>query len=368
MTDTQIHSHADSRTDSRTDAYASGLSHTRTVDRALVHRDSLGEVFLTDLLALDGETYAVAAQLPRSHAYYGDHLLRPGMYDPMLLLESSRQAGLAAAHAFFGVPSDHKFILTRLRVQLTHPERIVVGPAPFPLTMRVAVVDRRERDGLTTGVDSVHELFLNGLPIGRAEVGLRFKSPTSYLKLRLANRDGKALPSSATHLGGPTGAPLAPYLVGRGNPDNVVLVAATTHGDTARAVLRVPTGHPSMFDHPQDHLPGMVIAEGARQLALLAALDARGMSTAKVLPTDLEVTFTRFGELEQETVLTATVGEPYRADAAGPEAYYTQGGVVEPDAGADTPVTRLPVRVEAVQEGESLCVFSFTLTQVRDPR
>jgi len=347
---------------------AQRLSHTRTVDRGLVHRDSLGEVFLTDLLALDGDSYAVAAQLPRSHAYYGDHLLRPSMYDPLLLLEASRQAGLAAAHQFFGVPTDHKFILTHLRIHLTHPGLIVVGPAPCPLTMRVTVTDRKEREGLTTGVDSVHELSVNGVVIGHAEVGLRFRSPVSYLKLRLGSREGKALPSSATHLGPTVGAPLTPYLVGRGNPDNVVLVAATTQGESARAVLRVPTNHPSLFDHPQDHLPGMVIAEGARQLALLTVLDARGMSTAKVFPTDLDVTFTKFGELEQETVLTATLGEQHQVDADRSGVYYTQGGVMELD-GVDSQalVNQLPVRVEAVQDGESLCVFSLTLTQVKDP-
>lgn len=72
------------------------LTYTRTVDRALVHRDSLGEVFLTDLRPLGDTCYAAAAQLPRSHAYYGDHLLRPSAYDPVLLLEACRQSCLVA--------------------------------------------------------------------------------------------------------------------------------------------------------------------------------------------------------------------------------------------------------------------------------
>ncbi|MCZ0978180.1 hypothetical protein O1L60_00100 [Streptomyces diastatochromogenes] len=40
------------------------LDYTRTVDRLLVHRDALGEVFLTDLQPLDDENYAAAGQLP----------------------------------------------------------------------------------------------------------------------------------------------------------------------------------------------------------------------------------------------------------------------------------------------------------------
>ena len=46
------------------------LSFAFTVDRSLVHRDSLGEVFVTDLRKYgDDAHYAAAAQLPRSHAY-----------------------------------------------------------------------------------------------------------------------------------------------------------------------------------------------------------------------------------------------------------------------------------------------------------
>lgn len=74
------------------DLAALELSYSRTVDRTLVHRDSLGEVFLTDLQPLGTASYVAAAQLPRSHAYYGDHLLSPNVYDPVLLLEACRRA------------------------------------------------------------------------------------------------------------------------------------------------------------------------------------------------------------------------------------------------------------------------------------
>src|SRR5882757_8642814 len=103
------------------------LSFASTVDRSLVHRDSLGEVFVTDLRG-GGETgYQAAAQLPRSHAYYGDHLLRPRAHDPILLLEAARQAALAGAHAFFGIPARDKFILTFLRIHLVRP--LLLGSA-----------------------------------------------------------------------------------------------------------------------------------------------------------------------------------------------------------------------------------------------
>ncbi|MCP3821643.1 hypothetical protein NLX86_27185 [Streptomyces sp. A3M-1-3] len=344
------------------------LSYTRTIDRGLVHRDSLGEVFLTDLQPVSGTAYAAAAQLPRSHAYYGDHLLRPSTYDPVLLLEACRQSALAGAHAFYAVPEDHKFILTHLRIHLERPERIAVGPEPCALTLRVTVTGHRKRDGRTTGLDYDIDLVAKGVGIGSASVGLRFKSPEDYQELRLRNREGKPLSSSAAYPATRPGSTIAPYLVGRSNADNVVLADVVSEADAARATLRVPGDHPSMFDHPQDHLPGMVIAEAARQLALFAALDVRGMSPSRTFPTDLAVVFSRFGELEHTTLLTAEVGEQRRADRDGTGAYYTQGGLVELGEADPGGVDQLPVHIGATQNGESLCVLSLSLTRVRAHR
>lgn len=335
------------------------LTYSRTVDRDLVHRDSLGEVFLTDL-RVTGETgdsgyhagYSAAAQLPRSHAYYGDHLLRPTAYDPVLLLEACRQAALAGAHEFYGVPGSHKFILTHLRIGLTRPEHTVVGTAPCRLTMRVAVTALRHKEGLTTGLDYEIGLYAQDEEIGSASVGLRFKSPESYLKLRLANRDGKPLPSSATLMDRIPSSGVDPYQVGRTNPGNVVLADTRVTGGVGGATLRIPASHPSMFDHPQDHLPGMVIAEAARQLALLTALETRGMSPSRTPLSELSVVFSRFGELEKLTELTC---EPMPDSAAG--VAWTQGGPLDPDEAAGG----LLVRGSCLQEGETLCTFSLTL-------
>lgn len=336
------------------------LDYTRTVDRLLVHRDALGEVFLTDLRAIDDVSYAAAAQLPRSHAYYGDHLLRPSCHDPLLILEACRQAALAGAHRFFAVPGDNKFILTHLRLRLDHPHLTYVGTSPSRLSLRIRIASRKEREERVTGLDYEIDLYADGSLIGTAAIGLRFKNPNGYLTLRLNNRDGMALPSSASYPAATPGAPLAPHLAGRANPDNVVLLDAVVIGDSAQALLRIPAHHASLFDHPQDHLPGMVIAEGARQLALFAALDIRGLAPSKTLITELDVRFTRFGELEDDTVLSATVP---RLAVAGAEEItdYTLGGALGARGGTDT---RLPVHVEATQKGEVLCSFDLVLARM----
>ncbi|MEU5856394.1 ScbA/BarX family gamma-butyrolactone biosynthesis protein [Nocardiopsis dassonvillei] len=341
------------------------LDYERTVDRTVVHRESLAEVFVTDTQPLGGDAHAAAAQLPRSHAYYGDHLLRPRRHDPVLLLEACRQVGLAIAHTHYGVPFDHKFVLTTLGITITRPELMTVGTAPCALRMLCSVGDKRVKEGRVVGYDARFRLFVDGTEVGNAVVGLRFKSPASYEALRLRNRSGEPVPSTETFDFTVGGELPAPYLVGRSNGDNVVLTGLTGAGDTVSASLRVLPQHPSLFDHAQDHLPGMVLIEAGRQLALNTLLEVRGTSPAKAYPTEITATFTSFGELEPRTELRAVTAP---AGAEGPEeegVYYTQGGIVEflaPTGGPEPAPTS--VEVDVLQRGASICRIEVGLVRL----
>lgn len=272
---------------------ADTLTFARTVDRILVHREGLGEVFLTDMRRLDDDSYAAGAQLPRSHAYYGDDVVRPALYDVVLLMEACRQAALAGAHSYYEVPAGHKFILTHFAIHLLHPQRTAVGPRPCELCLVATTKNRRVRDGQVGGLDYDILLSTAGTPVGQVSLGLRFKSPADYARLRLRQRDGAEPPSSATHQHMPVGWPLDAHLVGRSNPDNVVLVDAVAGDRGARALLRVHLNHPSMFDHPQDHIPGMVLAEAGRQLARYAVTEHLSIAPSKMHINDLHAVFTK---------------------------------------------------------------------------
>ncbi|KOX12619.1 ScbA/BarX family gamma-butyrolactone biosynthesis protein [Nocardiopsis sp. NRRL B-16309] len=329
------------------------LDYVRTLDRTVVHRESLAEVFVTDTQSLGDDAHAAASQLPRSHAYYGDHLLRPRRHDPVLLLEACRQVGLAIAHTHYGVPFDHKFVLTSLGISITRPERMAVGSAPCELRMLCSVEDKRVKEGRVVGYDARFRLFVDGTEVGNALVGLRFKSPESYRALRLRNREGAPVPSTATFDFTVAGEVPTPYLVGRTSNDNVVLAGLAGDGDTASASLRVLPHHPSLFDHAQDHLPGMVLVEAGRQLALNTLLEAQGTSPAKAYPAEITASFTSFGELEPRTDLRARV-VPANEPAHG--VYYTQGGVVEFLASGDGDGTGpTAVEVDVLQGGASIC-------------
>ncbi|WP_165975408.1 ScbA/BarX family gamma-butyrolactone biosynthesis protein [Actinomadura rubrisoli] len=344
------------------------LEFARTIDRTLVHRESLAEVFLTDSRRLDEDTYAVAAFLPRSHAYYGDHLLSPATYDPMLLLEACRQGAILGAHLHYDVPLDHKFVLTRLSIRIDRPELLRVGAKPRRMTMVVSV-RRRIRDGRVTGGDYTMRLEIAGVEVGTAGIGMRFKSPEDYLAMRYRDRDGGPLRSTSVLPVQSPGTPVAPHLVGRASPENVVLLNGRAEHSGASALLRLTANHPSLFDHPQDHVPGMVLAEAARQVVHYGALEVRGLSAVKTYLTELTATFSAFGELERDITLHSSISAPVTGSADPEDGItYTAAGPGEIGSGADdstpTPLYSVISDVDVRQTGRSICSVGCVLTGV----
>ncbi|WP_265590325.1 ScbA/BarX family gamma-butyrolactone biosynthesis protein [Saccharothrix syringae] len=342
------------------------MSFSRTVDRELVHREALGEVFITDVTQFAGGEFRVGAQLPRLHAYYGDHLHHRPLVDPVLLLETARQAGLCLAHKFFAVPQDHKFILTRLDLRLGDLARLVIGPRPVELELRGTILDRKDRDGAVVGLDYRFQIVAEGHELGEAVVGLRFRSPQSYNDLRMRNRQSRALPSSASYRPALTGLPAQPRRVGRRDERNVVITEPVAVNGTVVADFRLPFNHPSMFDHPQDHLPGMVLAEAARQLAVAAVVERHGYAPEKMVLRAVSTRFVKFGELEPITRLVAVTGA--RGGAAEPEVVYTAAGEFTPpdDLGWPASGSEVVVLVDALQDGESICRFTVVMSTIVD--
>jgi hypothetical protein len=280
------------------------LSFRRTVDRELVHRRALSEVFLTDFRPTGDDGFVAAAQLPPSHAYYTDHLGSTRHVDPFLLLECCRQAETYAGHDLLGVPLDHRFVLREWSLRLGGPVDMPVGGAPPELVVTGAVHNPVRRGEQLRGIT-----FDMGLTVSRTRVGalrmvVAYLPGNAYDLLRRRARGG-APPLSDNVRDTGTGTPVPARRVGRANPANVVLAAVETAGPRATAVMAAPFAHPSLFDHPQDHIPGMVLMEGARQLALAALADGPGHPVADPTVVELAATFGRYAELDVPTLLRA---------------------------------------------------------------
>jgi hypothetical protein len=64
-----------------------------------------------------------------------------------------------------------------------------------------------------------------------------------------------------------------------------------------------------MFDHAQDHLPGMVLTEAARQLCVFAGAALFDASPAQTTMVGFDLAFTRYAELDSPTSVQVRPGE-----------------------------------------------------------
>jgi hypothetical protein len=298
---------------------------TTTVPREYVHRASVAEVFLTnwsvDTTTSDepSDSFVVRAQWPRSHALFAPV---GGQQDPLLMLESIRQAGTLLAHTEYGVPLGHQFLLWGTYFTVVDASAFEVGSAPTEVELHTVCRDIVRRGRTIAGMRYEVSVRRDGRTIATGGANYSCTSPTAHRRLR-DNRptsNDRALP-----------APTAPAEVGHTNPEHVVLAAPAAPGE-ARWELRVDTGHPGYFDHPVDHVPGMMLIEAARQ----GARAVTGQPGALLL--GLEAEFTRYAELDSPCWIEARVDDP---DAAG----------------------NLRVQVSGVQQGEQVFAARLSLRQ-----
>ncbi|MFJ9041532.1 ScbA/BarX family gamma-butyrolactone biosynthesis protein [Streptomyces sp. NPDC102406] len=268
----------------------------QTVPRSLVHRAAVSEVLVTGWRSTEGTSYRLGAQWSRGHSYYGSVANR--WHDPMLLAESIRQSCLLLAHEALDVPMTHQFLTTRTSfqadeagVRLSRPGR----PAHVVLDMSLAEVKRRAGAVSSYAYDVV--ALRDGERIGSGYLQGQCVSPAVYKRLRGDRYKARA--------SGPAVQPVDPRLVGRDCEFDVVLGTSVADGVMP---LRIDPEHPVLFDHPVDHVSGMVLMEAARQMAVLA------LRAPSALLVACEANFKRYVEFHVPCLVT--VG-PSERDAEG---------------------------------------------------
>jgi 2-oxo-3-(phosphooxy)propyl 3-oxoalkanoate synthase len=261
---------------------------TATVPRQLVHRAAVAETFLTGWERKGTDRFTLFAQWPRAHQLHVSS--DRSAYEPLLVAETVRQCGALLAHAAYEAPLDHCFVLQELRVT-THPEHLAVGAVPAEPALDVTVVDVRHRAGRPIAFAYDTAVRLGGERVATAHLAVNWISEPVYRRLR-----GGRTTDSVWALPLPPGLP--PTAVGRALPTDVVL-APPARPD--RWQLRVDTAHPVFFDHPLDHVPGMLLLEAARQAARTRAAGPR--STAS-----FHAVFHRYVELDQAAWIEVAAG------------------------------------------------------------
>lgn len=265
--------------------------------RQLVHRTDPLDVFPTGLTRLTDTQFSVPAHWPRSHRFFapvGSH------QDPLLIAETMRQTTMLIAHAQFGVPVGDAFVMWELRYT-SASERLELGEDPWDITVDVSCSQIRRR-GRSLG--SMHiELLLHRRGTVLATGGGRISCTSAAAYQRLRGHRGAVLDTPIPLL-----PAVAPRTVGRTSENDVVLSPGT---DPGTWLLRLDTRHPTLFGRPNDHVPGILLLEAARQAAHAATGSA-------FLPTAMQADFLQYVELDRHCRIEATVLPADGGDALAP--------------------------------------------------
>jgi hypothetical protein len=271
---------------------AQPLTYDRTVARQMVHRSAVSEVFVTDAVQVAEKQVRVAVQLPPTHGYFSDHA--GGQVDPLLLLEAARQAGIYGGH-LVGIPLTSTMLISGSTLVLTRPDLLRAADRPIRLVV-TDTFETRKPGGKKSRSGHVMQRFeLSGTIVGTHRLDVLVMTHEQHAAVRSIVRDG---PIPTTDQMPDLAHPLAvgPALVGRTNPANVELAQLASGPDGHSALVAPQFGNRALFDHVYDHLPGAVLTEAARQLALIAV----GAPDAVVLA--ITARFPRFAELDRPTV------------------------------------------------------------------
>ncbi|WP_328322440.1 AfsA-related hotdog domain-containing protein [Streptomyces sp. NBC_00388] len=285
-----------------TSATVAPLTTQRTLARRLVHRSALAEVFLTDFQSVDEGTFRAAAQLPPAHFYYSDHTGRPSMHDPLAVFESVRQMLLCAMHLQHDAGADTKSITATASLEISDPEPLRVR-GPLDLVLNGSVELAKEYRGAISRVVHRVRVLVGERHVGTITVDTAQRPNDVYESLRMSHRSTPA-PYSDTLPEYTDGVPVPAWSVGRDRAENVVLENVRTEDGALVARLRVPVAHPSMFDHAQDHVPGPVMMEAARQASLVLAQEHQGLSPAGFYLQYVSAEYLRFAELDSDITVT----------------------------------------------------------------
>ncbi|MFF4020781.1 ScbA/BarX family gamma-butyrolactone biosynthesis protein [Streptomyces sp. NPDC001843] len=263
---------------------------TTTVPKEYVHRASLAEVFLTGCTSHDDQRFSLTGQWPRAHTLFRSY--DGASHDPLQVAETFRQAGIFLAHAELDVPLGHRFVMWNLSYT-TYPEQLRIASAPTDFDLEARCAEITWRRGIASSMRMELAIRRDGELVASGAGTFSTTPPAVYQRLR-ANRKASSDPVFDLR---EERDPLVPHTVGRTSAADVVLSAT---GNPTRWMLTPDLEHPIFFDHSDDHMPGMVLLEGARQAACAAVAPQR------LTPASASTEFCNYAELDSPCWIDVT--------------------------------------------------------------
>ncbi len=283
---------------------ANELAFEQTVPRSLVHKRRLENVLLTDVQSCAADRFVCAGHLPIAHRFFNEPGRTPRQ-DILFYTELGRQASLAVSHRFLDVSPDDVFIFEQSEASLADAAWTPASASALePAIVEIRLHDiARRRNNAVNRVVAEHIMTIGGEEVFRGTGAWTVQPAALFQRLRRLAARASAAPAPTNVA--PFPAPV--HVDGsRLSAEHVVITTPERRADEFVATLIVNEAHPYFFDHPCDHVPGMLLLEGCAQMAAAAAgAAAPGRTPAGVR--SYEVNFAQFVEPGVPTRLAASV-------------------------------------------------------------
>lgn len=296
------------------------LEGTAALPKKLVRKVATDSVLLSDLARIGEYEFAFRADMPRLHLLLNDSVPPYyDFYDISLIVELSRQALMSAAHRHLGVPFERKLLLGSFDLAIDTPEPNRRQPLPAAIDGHMVLEPALEK-GEIAGGEARFSFEVDGRHRASSGGSFVIRTPPDYNALRARVRERRELPPLPEWAGAgsleerDTDSDLdrasvcpPPEMVGRSNPVNVLIRDPQGSGREFTAELLVDQLHAFFFDHPDEHVPGSLMIEAMRQMAILCASRSYDLDPSCAVVTRCKARFLGFSELELPIECSAVV-------------------------------------------------------------
>lgn len=274
-------------------------------DSSLVRKKISDEMLISHVGSTQSH-YVAKGTIPSNHSHFGD-VSQPHA-DISGYIELVIQATEVIAQCEIGLDCDTIFVLRDVNIEITPEIRKIERLNSEPLAM-VSVSKQNIRtnsSGLSYAIDGPFYCSIEGKLAAIVHGTVATLTPATYAALRgVPNTRVLSPPKRST--------PTAPVRVGRARPENVLIERLIINKKHATAYIS-PEQHPSYFDRPLDHYPGMMTAEAARQVAVALASDYWDVDAYQVRTYQSQLQFRSFAELDVPPLLNATISRYQKSE------------------------------------------------------
>lgn len=279
------------------------------VERRLVHKRREENVLLSSLARVDDAEFLVGVSIPHDNRSLNG--LRAGPSDLLIpIVEAGRQGGIALCHAYMGVEPGHAFILNSMQLDILAPYHDL-DPRGQTQAKGFFSDAKYTPAGALRSVRAEGQFMVDGIHVCNQSSDWTIQPSDRYARLREVARVRAKRASAADGVAPHEDGALQTLRLESSfaTPVLAETLSVHDHGRVYEGTLLVDQDNPFFFDHPNDHVPGMLVLQGLRELGTFIAARHRLDGDHGLRFTRMQLSCSSFAELDQRV---AIVGQPRR--------------------------------------------------------